>query len=103
MKYQNTFSKSPYDLGNTSLVECTIDLIPGTRPIKQRPYRLPLAKRQAAESEIQAMADRNLIEPSNSPWSSPVIIVPKKNGEIRFCIDYRKLNEVTIKATPYPI
>ena len=97
VKYQNTFSKSPYDLGYTSLVEYTIDLIPGTRPIKQRPYRLPLAKRQAVESEIQAMADRNLIEPTNSPWSSPVIIVPKKNGEIRFCIDNRKLKEVTIK------
>ena len=43
------------------------------------------------------MAEKDLIEPSTSPWSASVIIVPKKNGSIRFCIDYRKLNKVTIQ------
>ena len=94
---QNTFSRSSHDLGRTSLVEYKIDLMPGTRPIKQAPYRLPLAKRQEAENEIKLMAEKELIEPSTSPWSSPVIIIPKKTGGIRFCIDYRKLNKVTIQ------
>ena len=103
IKYQDTFSRSSHDLGRTTLVEHHINLIPGTKPIKQPPYRLPLAKRREAEKEIQMMADRDLIEPSTSPFSSPAIIVPKKNGDIRFCIDYRRLNKVTIPdSQPLP-
>ena len=103
IKYQDTFSRSSHDLGRTTLVEHHINLVPGTKPIKQAPYRLPLAKRREAEKEIQMMADRDLIEPSTSPFSSPAIIVPKKNGGIRFCIDYRRLNKVTIPdSQPLP-
>ena len=102
-KYQNQFSKNAHDLGRTTLIEHHINVQPGTKPIKQQPYRLPLAKRQDAEKEIKAMAERDLIEPSTSPWSSPAIIVPKKNGGIRFCIDYRRLNKVTIPdSMPLP-
>ena len=96
VNHQNQFSKNSHDLGRTTLLEHHINIIPGTKPIKQQPYRLPLAKRRDAENEIKAMAERDLIEPSTSPWSSPAIIVPKKNGGIRFCIDYRRLNKVTI-------
>lgn len=64
---------------------------------------MPLAKRREAENEIAAMAKRDIIEPSTSPWSSPAIIVPKKNGGIRFCIDYRRLNKVTVPdSMPLP-
>ena len=59
--FQNTFSKSSHDLGQTSLVEHKIDIIPGTEPIKQQPYRLPLAKLQGAENEIKLMADKDLM------------------------------------------
>ena len=97
LKCQSTFSSSSHDLGRTNLVEYEINLVPGTKPIKQAPYRLPLAKRQDAENEIKLMAEKDLIEPSTSPWSAPVIIVPKKNGSIRFWIDYRKLNKVNIQ------
>ena len=103
INYQNQFSKDSHDLGRCTLLEHHIDIVPGTRPIKQQPYRLPLAKRRDAEVEIEAMAERDLIEPSTSPWSSPAIIVPKKNGGIRFCIDYRRLNKVTIPdSMPLP-
>ena len=95
--FQDTFSRSSHDLGRTHLVEYEINLQPGTKPIKQAPYRLPLAKRQEVENEIKLMAEKDLIEESFSPWSSPVITVPKKSGGIRFCIDYRKLNKVTIQ------
>ena len=104
INYQNQFSKDSHDLGRCTLLEHHIDIVPGTRPIKQQPYRLPLTKRRDAEVEIAAMAERDLIEPSTSPWSSPAIIVPKKNGGIRFCIDYRRLNKVTIPdSMPLPI
>ena len=96
VEHQNQFSKDSYDIGRTTLLEHHINIVPGTRSIKQQPYRLPLAKRRDAETEIKHMAEQDLIEPSTSPWSSPAIIVPKKNGGIRFCIDYRRLNKVTI-------
>ena len=103
IKHQNQFSKNPDDLGRTTLMEHHMNVKQGTKPIKQHPYRLPLAKRKDAEDEIKAMAERDLIEPSTSPWSSPAIMVPKKNGGIRFCIDYRRLNEVTIPdSMPLP-
>ena len=101
--YQNQFSRDSHDIGRCTLLEHHIDIIPGTKPIKQQPYRLPIAKRRDAEAEIAAMAERDIIEPSTSPWSSPAIIVPKKNGGIRFCIDYRRLNKVTIPdSMPLP-
>lgn len=101
--HQNQFSKDSHDLGRTTLLEHHINILPGTKPIKQQPYRLPLAKRREAENEIAAMAKRDIIEPSTSPWSSPAIIVPKKNGGIRFCIDYRRLNKVTVPdSMPLP-
>ena len=103
INYQNQFSKDSHDLGRCTLLEHHIDIVPGTRPIKQQLYRLPLAKRRDAEVEIAAMAERDLIEPSTSPWSSPAIIVPKKNGGIRFGIDYRRLNKVKISdSMPLP-
>ena len=84
-------------------MEHHINVLPDTKPIKLHPYRLPLAKRKDAEKEIKAMAEQDLIEPSTSPWSSPAIIVPKKNGGVRFCIDYRRLNQVTIPdSMPLP-
>ena len=67
MDYQKKFSKDSHDLGRWTLLEHNINIMPGTIPIKQQPYRLPLAKRRDAEAEISAMAERDLIEPSTSP------------------------------------
>ena len=95
LKCQSTYSSSSHDLGRANLDE--INLVHITKLIKQAPYRLSLAKRQDAENEIKLMAEKDLIEHSTSLWSAPVIIVPKKNGSIRFCIDYTKLKKVTIQ------
>ena len=65
--------------------------------IKQAPRRLPPVKHAAATEEIKKMLERGLITPSKSTWSSPITLVKKKDSTLRFCIDYRKLNEVTRK------
>ena len=70
--------------------------MPDCKPVKLRPYRIPLAKREFAENEIKAMAEKGLIEPLHSAWSAPAVLVPKRDGTTRFCIDYRRLNQFTI-------
>ena len=101
-KYPDVFSKLKKDIGFTKLVQHTIDT-GSARPIKQRPYRIPLWKREQAEQEIKEMRENKIIEPSYGPWCSPIVMVAKKDGSIRFCCDYRKLNEVTVKdSQPLP-
>ena len=87
--------------GKTDLVTHKIDT-GDARPIRQQPRRLPLAKREHAESIIKEMAEEGVIEPSSSPWVSPVVLVKKKDGSTRFCVDYRQLNNVT-KKDSYPL
>lgn len=70
------------------------------RPIKQQPRRIPLHKKEAAREEVERMLNAGIIEPSSSAWSSPIVFVTKKDGSIRYCIDYRKLNEVTQGLIP---
>ena len=66
-------------------------------PISQRPRRLSPAHRKIVQDKIKEQLEAGIISPSRSPWSSPVLLVPKKGGERRMCIDYRKLNAVTKK------
>jgi hypothetical protein len=70
--------------------------------IKQAPRRIPLAQRKEVEDEIDTILDNNVIVPSHSPWASPIVVVRKKDNSIRLCIDYRKLNQVTVKDS-YPL
>ena len=101
MKYQNVFAKSKYDLGRTTIVQHEIDT--GDHPpIKQAPRRMPLAKKEVVRKEVEAMLQNGIIEPSVSPWSSPIVLVEKKDHSTRFCVDYRALNDVTRKDS-YPL
>jgi hypothetical protein len=72
------------------------------RPIKSRPYRVHYALEQDVDEMIDRMLARGIISKSNSPWSAPIVIIKKKNGTNRFCVEYRKLNKVTIKDN-YPV
>ncbi|XP_042627813.1 U1 small nuclear ribonucleoprotein C-like [Cyprinus carpio] len=63
--------------------------------VRQRPYHVPEARRQAIEEEVQQMLKLGVIEPSRSPWFSPIVMVPKPDGTLRFCNDFRRLNEVS--------
>ena len=93
----------PNPVGCKLDVEFTIELESGTRAIRQRPYRAPLNKRAVIERQVSEMLEQGLIRPSSSPWASPVTLQPKKDGDLRFCVDYRTLNSVTRKdAFPLP-
>ena len=99
--YQDVFAKDADDLGRTSAVQHEINT-GSTRPIRQPPRRLPIYQRQVVREEIDKMLKRGVIEPSSSPWASPIVLVKKKDGSTRFCVDYRKINASTIKAS-YPL
>lgn len=104
IKFQSVFATSSDDLGRTDLVQHTINTINTgpANPIRQCPRRLPFGKREVEKQELEKMK-RNVIEPSSSAWSSPIVLVTKKDGSTRFCVDYRKLNDVTVKdAYPLP-
>ena len=101
-QYGDIFSAFKGDVGRTGLVKHKIDT-GNARPIKQPPRRLPFAKREIEKAEVEKMLKQGIIQPSTSPWASPVVLVGKRDGTTRFCVDYRKLNEVTLKdAYPLP-
>ncbi|KAI3819877.1 hypothetical protein L1987_13729 [Smallanthus sonchifolius] len=83
-------------------VEFRIDLVPGANPVARAPYRLAPSEMQELASQLQELSDKGFIRPSHSPWGAPVLFVKKKDGSFRMCIDYRKLNKLTIKNR-YPL
>jgi hypothetical protein len=98
-KYPDVFTSKP---GKTTKLKHQIDIKEGTRPLNAPPYRCAPNRRKIIEENINEMLKEKIISPSNSPWASPVVLAPKKDGSFRFCIDYRKLNAVTIRDA-YPI
>ncbi|KAG1957220.1 thy-1 membrane glycoprotein [Pimephales promelas] len=100
-EFMDIFAAREEDCTRTALVQHHIDTGPAA-PIRLRPHRLPLAKRQAAEEMIREMAANGIIEPSDSPWAAPMVMVRKKTGAWRPCVDFRRLNAVTRKDS-YPL
>src|SRR6266542_3500935 len=83
-------------------IEFVIELVPGTSPIYKRPYKMDANQLAELKEQLQELLDKGFIRPSSSPWGAPVIFVPKKDGTQRLCVDYRALNDVTIK-NKYPL
>ena len=100
-KNEDLNANSDLALEQTDTVKMTIDL-KSEEPIKIRPYRTPLNKRRIIDQAIDDMLASKVIERSTSSFSFPIIIVDKKDGSSRFCVDFRKLNEVT-KPIAYPL
>lgn len=89
-------------LGTIQATEHHIDLQPDAKPVHQQPYRAGPKKRELEKKEIDMMLDKGVIEPANTDWASPIVFVPKPDGSLRFCVDYRRLNVMTIRDS-YPI
>ena len=99
---QDVFAAPGSPLGMTDRVMHHIDT-GDSSPIRLPYRRLPMVKKRSLEEEVDKMLQEGVIMPTNSPWASPVVMVTKKDGTCRFCIDYRKLNGVTRKnAYPLP-
>ena len=95
----------PYDISGLPPdreVEFTIDLIPGTEPISIPPYRMAPAELRELKAQLEELLSKGFIRPSISPWGAPILFVKKKDGSLRLCIDYRRLNRVTIR-NQYPL
>ena len=89
-------------LGDITVTEMRIDLKPDAKPFKSPPYRAGPKTRELEKAEIDKQLAAGVIEPAMSEWAAPVLFVPKKDGKLRFCIDYRRLNSMTVKDT-YPL
>ena len=100
--YTDIMADSPDKLGRTGVLQHQIDT-GSAMPIRQQARRVPLPRRETVRHLLQDMLSRDVISPSKSPWASPIVLVGKKDGSTRFCVDYRKVNEVTHKdAYPLP-
>jgi len=84
-------------LGKVDVTPHRIEVTPGARPRRAQPYRESHASREIIAKELQRQLDLGVIEPSSAEWAFPVVLIPKPDGTVRFCVDYRRLNEVTVR------
>ena len=100
-EHHNVFALEEYERGETDLVE--MEIVTGdAHPRRCAPRRVPFALREEMARQIDHMQAAGVIQASTSPWASPAVMVRKKDGTHRFCIDYRQLNSIT-KADTYPL
>lgn len=101
IKFKDTFSINDLDLGLTHLNEHTIDT-GDAKPVKQPPRRVPLAFAEQEKKAVEELLAKGVIRKSTSPWASPIVLVKKKNGQIRPCVDYRRVNQL-VKPDGFPL
>ncbi|CAJ2636548.1 unnamed protein product [Trifolium pratense] len=101
-EFPDVFPEDVSDVPPKREVEFTIDLVPGTSPISMAPYRMSASELNELKKQLEELLEKKFIRPSVSPWGAPVLLVKKKEGSMRLCIDYRQLNKVTIK-NKYPL
>lgn len=94
--------QEPKELPPSREFDHHIPLLPGVKPLNTKPYRYSPAQKDEIERQVKKMLFNGIIKPSASPFSSPVLLVKKKDGTWRFCVDYRLLNSITVK-NKYPL
>lgn len=100
--FPEVFLEDVSDLPPECEVEFSIELVLGTRPISMAPYYMCAFELNELKSQLEDLLEKKFIRPSVSPWGAPVLLVKKKEGTMRLCVDYRQLNKVTIKNR-YPL
>jgi hypothetical protein len=101
-EFHDVFLKELLGMPPDRDIEFVIELKPSTSPIYKTPYRMATSELAELKEHIKELLEKGFICPSSSPWRAPMIFVPKKDGTQRLCMDYRALNEVTIK-NKYPL
>ena len=101
-EYVDVFPDELPGLPPQRVVVFGIEFHPGTSPISMTPHRMAPVELQELRVQLHELLDKGFIRPSTSPWGAPVLFVKKKNKTLRLCIDYRQLNQVTIKNR-YPL
>ena len=102
IRYSDVFAKSTEDLGCTDIAQHEINT-GSAKPVRSPPRWVPIAFREEESVEIGRMLKNGIIQESTSPWAAPIVLVRKKDGTVRFCVDYRKLNSLTHRdAYPLP-
>jgi hypothetical protein len=101
-KYPDVFPEDLLGMPPDRDIKFLIELLPRTPPISKRPYRMPVNELVELKKTIAELQAKGFIRPSSSPWGAPVLFVEKKDGTQWMCVDYRSLNEVTIK-NKYPL
>ncbi|KAH7700597.1 gagpol and env protein precursor, partial [Aphelenchoides avenae] len=101
-RFNDCFALSDFELGTTHLFKHEIEVADGTKPIAQPGRPVPLALHRPLKEMLELYRQMGVIKPSESAWSSPVVLVRKKDGSVRMCVDYRRLNKV-IKLSQYPM
>ena len=101
-EFSDIISTGAMDLGSTGVAKHDIETT-SSQPIRQAPRRLPLHHANEVREHVEQLLAEGLVDPSNSPWAAPIVVVRKPDGAIRLCVDYRKLNAVTVRdAFPIP-
>ena len=104
LEFEDVISRSNTDYGRTDLMEMSIDLVPGAIPFKGRCIPTNPKQEEDLWKTLETWNREGVTEPANSPWGAPLIPVPKKDGRIRWCVDFRRLNAVTVKDSfPLPL
>ena len=101
-EFQDVFPEDLPGLPPDRETEFEIEVVPGVAPISVPPYRMAPLELQELKKQLQELLDKGYIRPSVSPWDALVLFVKKKDGTLRLCIDYRKLNQATVK-NKYPL
>jgi hypothetical protein len=89
-------------LGHVHPATHRIDVVDGAKPVRAQPYRAGPRARAVESAEVQRKLMEGVIEPANSEWATQVVLLPKPDGSMRFCVDYRRVNALTIRDT-YPL
>ena len=100
--FLEVFPDGILDVSPEEEVEFSIDLIPGTKPISMAPYIMSASELSELKKQLEDLLEKKFVRLSVSPWGAPVLLVKKKDGSMRLCVNYRQLNKVKIKNR-YPL